>query len=155
MTHEIIGQYNQIMKDKRAQYTATYRSKPGVREKESQYALKKYHDRKVKQSCDICNVSTYYIERHKLSKKHLRNSTNPIEVICEKFSVVKPIVEDLEKATEELQTKIVEIDLVKQEVTTIKDSIKHGTVPSKYIEPIDLSAVKKHGFRSKKVSFIS
>ena len=128
--HDFVREYREAKRLKSIEYKRVYAMKPEIRERENKKALERYHNRKAKVMCEVCGKESFYPDRHKLTRRHLAKVDNGVEVIADQFEEIKPLIEEVVSA--------------KQEVESIKQAISGGRVPPIYIAPIEPQKKASH-----------
>lgn len=147
--HEIVSEYLNAKRERNCAYNRKIRQNPEYRERERIMNLARWHARKKAVECPLCEKSYVYIDRHKLSKKHLDREDNPLQVVAEQFKIIQPICEDLKSQREENEKLLQQTQTVIAEMDGIKSAIENGRVPPEYIKPV---VIKKRVGRKIKLS---
>jgi hypothetical protein len=123
--HELVAEYiDEQIQNKLEQRRNYYHTNEAFRKRCQVKELARWHARKKISQCELCGKGYLYLDRHRLSKKHLDKEANPASVIINQFEELKPVIAEVEK-------KQAEID-------QIKASVSNGNVPRELIKPIQI-----------------
>lgn len=140
--HPLLADYEKAYKERLNSYKVKCRQNPAYKKKEREAQLAKYHRNKQWVLCELCNTKHIYIERHRLSRGHLKKESDAIAVIGKQFKDVLDLATRHKETAESMDRLESDKNAAQSELETIKKDISSGTVPLKYIDAIKVMTKK-------------